>query len=107
MELWDPLENLVVLVNQVHQDSLVLQELRETWAHQETRVALDFKVLEESLENQECPVNQERWDHLVKMEAMEKRADQEHLVLQVHRASQDPEDNLVSMEVLDHMDQRD
>jgi hypothetical protein len=39
MEQWDLQESLVAWGNLDHQGSLVLQGLRETWDHQETRVA--------------------------------------------------------------------
>ena len=38
MEPWDHLENLAVWENLVHQDSQVLQELKEIWVHLVTKV---------------------------------------------------------------------
>jgi hypothetical protein len=85
MELWDPLESLVVLVNLDHLDSLVHLVQRETWELQETRVALDFRAQEERLENRECQVSQERWVHQERMVPMVKRVAQEIQEPQVHQ----------------------
>ncbi len=63
--------NLVLLV------SLVLLVPKETWDHQETRVASVFKVLVEKPASLEWLESLEKWALQVRMDLMEKREDQE------------------------------
>ena len=93
-------ENLVLL------DSLACQAPKETWEDRDLKAVLVYRVLEETLVNQEMLVSLEKWDLLEKTGSMEKR---EALDLLVPLDPQDflvQEANLVLMEVLDLQESR-